>query len=940
MFDTDEASEPTGMRAPKNNRLGTTGQTRVKGQFEDMDWGPLPNLEHDIGTDLFVMVRDARRFDLGVVLGVQVKAGSSWFREPQRDASGRIEGWWFRDGNDLHFDYWCEHAVPHILVLHDYASHVSYWVHVTRERVESTGKGFKILVPESNRIDADHRDALIEVAAEGVQIADWEGSVWRSGDEVPASVRLRYAIMLPRLVSPHPNRGFDDLDAHEALALLVQMRIDDLARSKQASDFMDGVQPCATTAWEWHLFAALYRWLDERSIDGLIDCVGSARTVRQRVAAITCASFARLERDEVPEAVATLESELGRDEADRVDHGWLRAHLARCHLERGDLAAAGASALEVRRLAVEAPRDPSARALVAAASQTLLAASDFGDADIEGTVRANDTPSTWWRSQMLASGLERQFRESFDAWAGNDRTVYMQDVARNQLRSAMIVSGVSADGPSWAYAASMLGRRILMGGPEDEREVVDSLDLLRRSGNDEVLQRAAAKIRREGPVQALASAAAEVDLDRAARSSLRTSLRLVELAADVSTVDVCDRRVLWAVAVFPDARELERTLRPDFLVGDAVLDMLVALVPCCSAAVRRQVIESLSGLPAVADTILEGSLASLVSCVPDDEWTEDNIDALDARDLQADSQRFRNAIEGVLASRRPNRRTALLERIQSGDLEALAAWGNVTELPEAAVPDIVASLAANVEEQTEEARRGVHRLGGSDRLHALTVVNLWHADAARWSPVETALELERSDPSHLAATIRALGQQGERVPAAVRDRMRTSLTAITGRARPDPDRRGSRDIVDVRGEAFATLAAWFPEEADDGTLRRMLWNADTVLGCAALHVLGGRRNPDDLTLLAVLARAEGAGMQEAAVVTLATWVADGIASPASDEVLGAVLHADGTRLGRHASRALRPVDQPGTPSGNRLASLLRTHPSAFVRRRAAKALGV
>ena len=358
MFSTDEERNPTGMRAPENNRLGTVGQSRVKSQFEDLDWGPLPNLEHDLGTDLFVMVRDARRFDLGVVLGVQVKTGASWFEEPQRDASGEIEGWWFREANDLHFDYWCEHAVPHILVLHDHASHVSYWAHVTRERVESTGKGSKILVPESNRIDADHRDALIKVAAEGVWVADWEGSVWRSGDEVPASVRLRYAIMLPRLVSPHPNRGFDALDAHEALALLVQIRIDDLARSRRASDLMDGARPSGAVEWEWHLFAALYRWLDERSIDGLIDCVGTARTVRQRAAAIACASFARLERDEVPEAVAMLESELERDEADRADHGWLRAHLARCHLERGDVAAAAGVQHDD---AVLRPRQPRGR---------------------------------------------------------------------------------------------------------------------------------------------------------------------------------------------------------------------------------------------------------------------------------------------------------------------------------------------------------------------------------------------------------------------------------------------------------------------------------------------------------------------------------------------------------------------------------------------------
>ena len=63
------------VRAPAEEQVGSTGATLVKAAFERLGWGVAVNPEHDLGTDLFVMARDERRFDLGQVVGVQVKAG-------------------------------------------------------------------------------------------------------------------------------------------------------------------------------------------------------------------------------------------------------------------------------------------------------------------------------------------------------------------------------------------------------------------------------------------------------------------------------------------------------------------------------------------------------------------------------------------------------------------------------------------------------------------------------------------------------------------------------------------------------------------------------------------------------------------------------------------------------------------------------------------------
>jgi hypothetical protein len=40
-------------RASDSSLKGSRGQTAVKGKFEDLNWGPVPVLEHDDGTDFF-----------------------------------------------------------------------------------------------------------------------------------------------------------------------------------------------------------------------------------------------------------------------------------------------------------------------------------------------------------------------------------------------------------------------------------------------------------------------------------------------------------------------------------------------------------------------------------------------------------------------------------------------------------------------------------------------------------------------------------------------------------------------------------------------------------------------------------------------------------------------------------------------------------------------
>jgi hypothetical protein len=72
------------MRVPDSDPIGRFGLEETKADFSRIKWGANENL-HDVGTDLVIAVSDARGFDLGILVGAQVKSGSSWFSEPTSD---------------------------------------------------------------------------------------------------------------------------------------------------------------------------------------------------------------------------------------------------------------------------------------------------------------------------------------------------------------------------------------------------------------------------------------------------------------------------------------------------------------------------------------------------------------------------------------------------------------------------------------------------------------------------------------------------------------------------------------------------------------------------------------------------------------------------------------------------------------------------------------
>jgi hypothetical protein len=165
------------VRSSNTQRTGILGIEAVEKALSALNWAPLNTSKFDIGTDLVLMARDARMFDLGLYVGAQVKSGSSHFKKPAKDG-GEITGWWWYDPNpEKHLNVWASFPLPQLLILPDVDRDESYWVHVTPDRVRSTGKGAKILVPTSNTIDEEHFDELIAIAGSVRGKVDLEGAL-------------------------------------------------------------------------------------------------------------------------------------------------------------------------------------------------------------------------------------------------------------------------------------------------------------------------------------------------------------------------------------------------------------------------------------------------------------------------------------------------------------------------------------------------------------------------------------------------------------------------------------------------------------------------------------------------------------------------------------------------------------------------------------------
>jgi len=916
------------MRAPKHSAKGTSGQSFVKGQFEELGWGAISNPEHDVGTDLFIMARDARRFDLGALVGAQVKNWALEFDEP--DVHEDCEGWWYAD-DEAHFDYWLTHRVPHLVIFYDRDAKASYWVHVVQDAVVFTGKRRKIFVPKDQTVDPAHFDALLAVALSSSPGKTWEGSAWTPGQELPADAQLRYALLAPRLVAPHGNASVDTVTAAQAVALVTAGRLSEIhGRYKETQPLLDPELSASGDDFDWQLYAAVLTLVEKGKHDGLEKLTAMEVAPERRAAATAVLAAALFEDGQVRNAIKVLTKTLdAHDDCNQVDHAWLRLHLARNLLQDGSLQRARSIALEVAMIGQIAPADPTARFLSGIAADMLFTLSGWAAGDLEQVIKARDNAASWWGDQKMSVGLGKHLEKAFKSWA-NDKSITFggSDQTWLNLRSAMLISNFAGDTTSWRYEACQLGRHMLMIS-QDVDWVASALELFKLAGSKDDVKLAANRLLDIGPVGALVNVARGIDLRRSTRDSLHSDVELLGLAGKVLPEGMANRaaRMLLAELASPERRI--RRLRPSNPRYEEPLSLALArLFVACSAEVQAEIRLWVCMLPPVDDELIARNYASLVGNVPDREWSDAELQLLHARP-DGDCDVLANALEQLFASRDTKLRASLLDRIERGDMAALSSWGDVTDLPARAAAGMTQSAAREVRDKIEEARKGKYSYGSShDALHTLILMNVWHPASADWGACIEALAEDRSALKHLAAGIDLLIRIAQRVPDAVRAKLRTPLECLA--ARP-PGRAQSISFfgnTDLRGEALLLLTLLSPEDTAEDALIQLLHGTSEQIQ-AGVQLIAMRREPSQLGVLVALSRQADLEIRAAVAGALAEWVSHDVARKQSHRLLTDLVNEPGVKLATHVSRALF---QGGRSAGAEvIAEELASHPSAVVR---------
>ncbi|MGK2321405.1 DUF4365 domain-containing protein [Gordonia rhizosphera] len=931
------------MRASQSNLVGSIGQDIVSSQFKGLGWGVAPNpVEHDLGTDLWLMARDSRLFDLGALVGAQVKSGPTFFVAPKYDSAGSVGGWWYRENDTDHFEYWVSHRVPHLLVLHDEDTGVSYWVHVTNDAVQSTGRGAKILVPQANTVDLTHLSDLLRIALTDHGMPYWQG-VSRNSTQILATDRLRHALIAPRLLTRPIGQGnTGDYTPDEAIARLLRMRIDATdvesagfarlpagLRPKRSAKLPTIEQARASTAWQWRFFAALYDVIVDDAAPDVLEPLVRAATARpfERAAATAVLGALAVERGDPWRGCVILEQTLEQDTCGPVDHAWLQTQLACARAEIGQVDVANTLALEAIDLRLTSATDVTAMAIVGAASDLIYRSGWHPSGAETDTVFSHDTLASWWRTQEVAAGLQNAADDTFERWARSDASPRRRNhEALKNLRSATLIAGMGADRRGWRSSMIQLAQAVLTLS-DSENRVELGLRLLRNAGARSHIEQAVEKQLEAGSPESVRDAISEVDLNRSTRTSLHADLQLLKAGADVISDDAAEIHVCWLIQAL-ESSDSEAPIASSYNLEMAAIETLGALLPALNNACMRRVVDHVVTLEPFCDDMPRShDYANLITSIPPQSFTEDDLTRIEARSDTLPE--ISDAFEAVLSARNPERRSELEQRIAGGDVSALSAYGDVRDLRHEIAVQLVAALHGRLEKKIEGFKEGSSTTGFSNPAADLVMINAWHPAASDWNIVVDYLRANTIYTNELRQPLEYIRQMAERIPGPVVDKL---VPVLQQHARREHNRISKlMEQGSIAGVAVSTLATLKPElVVAESTWGLLEGGRDSRI--AAATVMAATGGDGVLDSLAVMAHDPDPWVRAIVANRLTKWIIESNTEKhaAALCLVQRILNGPGTLTARLVSVWIRdsPVDETATA----LAEAMRDHISAGVRR--------
>ncbi len=928
------------MREGRTTETGDTGQLEVEANLSRIGWGPVANTRRDLGTDIYAQVRDARGFDLGIIVGVQVKSGPTAFEDEKHSESGQLEGWWFYENGVEHFEDWVTHSVPHLLVLHDLDTRISYWVHVTADKVEITGEGAKILVPASQTVDRDHLEDLIVVAATQRVGLTFEGSAWAAtARTVPPARRLRTAMIAPRLVAPHRNKGFRDaIEPEEAVALLVLCRMDDLAEFANRHRRVPSMEEALTHRdWRWRFFGALGSAVVRNEYTDLRDLISKTNKWDRRASASVALASFLVEEENYEEAIEVL-AEL-KDHCSPVDHAWVLSQKARCMAEIGQVAEARASADDaLRSLGSTFTDDATASAIRASAASLLYYTADIRNEDLGQALAAGDYAASWWRTQLQAWGLQNALGRTFRAeLEDTTQRIGFEESGHNRLFASLLISTFSTDAGSWQHATKLLAMNIFSKGAISDDEASAALDDLRRVGAASEAGIATKYLWRWGSPVVLQSVLQKILDRRLTRLSAKASLATIEHGGDLATSSQADNLCDALLGILRDPAAFASRINPTFAISHYVCRALASVIGAASSTAHAAVIDYICDLRIEANSPLAYDIAVIARRLECDDLTQDQklrlfefASNLNDAVLSAELMRLTSQSESTTNEE-------LLRRARDGDRDALGVIGDVRILTAAEARAYVEADQDRLKQIMSDAENGSYGFWNRDATHSLAIFGSWFEGLVDWEVLTRFLRHPLVAGEHKRTCCVALAHLSERLPEDARLLLQQAIPDI---------KDGPVEVLlgDPLGGAVVYLAAALGSFEDDGELLDRLVEllGGTVQQRADVAMLIGHMSRADLIPLCVgLTRDEHPDVRLAATTGLAIHVAKmgDAASSVALAALRAVTESSPTGVALRVVNAFQGPEVLANESQSRdsIAATLRGHPSAIVRRRASAA---
>lgn len=833
--------------------------------------------ERSPGTDFLVFIRDHQHFDLGGFIKVQVGNRPSPMENPSTD-NGRV-GWWVHD-----FVYH-DNPFPRLLVLFDENSGEAYWVHVTKDKVLGAGQEQKIFVPKENVINNESFDSLIEVACGKLPQPE-------ENPGVPDADRLRYALIAPQLIVPHPHLPLRTLSSVEAIALLSLAQMLMLKGTMEYK--ITGALCNHRDDPSWRLYSALFKWIDKRRTDAILS-FPSANVEANIAAAAEVIKATVLFEEHLPQrACEVLKDALAaRDDYNPVDLAWLQVHLARNLIEIGEFDEAWDLALEASLIGRRQYQDPTARYVAGVAMEFVFQLNDLtGRQEAENLFRTimkySPDSSSWLRTQILAGGLTDFIEKNYPQW--RDAEIILGKEYDNTIlkaHSTSLMTGFAADVNAWRHAVAAFACYCLLSAASTD-ELAYALNILRVAGAQDGLELATSQFLHFGPAEPLARIMNELSLEDATKSSLPCDFALVGNCVALLDTRTVDNHALWLL------NELKNPSKT-YVFGisrwyeNEIIQVLAKIYGACSSEVMAKIQDYLITIPGIQDLELAASYAELIKSIIEDdlnqgkEWDNEKLQKLVTRG-KIDNELLKGTIEQLRAVHDTNY-DRLFGKIRIGDLNALASWQDFDNLPDGIVQRAVLHLANLVDHIIATAASGT--LPGSysrsySHLSILVRLNISHPHCAHWRPCLRMFN-NRVSSIDLVPGIETMIDEYQKIPADVARDMREPLMRLTGKSDTLKIIYPDRD-ADVRGPASALLGLLFPEDVPMTKVAQML-RGDASLVKAAVKILAQRKEKLSLSLFARLSKHDSFEVREAVVSALVTWVLEDVCPEESFSLL-------------------------------------------------------